>query len=131
MIQRISGRKFSIILRKHRKYYNRIAQSYLSQKKLSLVTWLAWMLNNDLPADEICLHACGTYLDIHIMVDYHLGIWTTLNLQGITHDLAVSLSDIHLAYKGSGTYSYLCKKADLKTKARKLLCQENLFSSRL
>ena len=115
-------------IKKPRKYYTRIAQSYLAWKKLSLVTWLAWMLNNDLPADEVCLYACGMYLDIHITFDYHLGIWTTLNLQGIKHDLVVSLPDIHLAYKGSGTFSYLCKIADLKTKARKLLHLENFVT---
>ena len=97
-------------IKKHRKYYSMVSQSYLSRKKLLLATWLAWMMNNDLPANEICIHACGTYLDIHITVDYHLGIWTTLNLQEISHNLAVGLSDVHLAHRGSGTYSYLCKK---------------------
>ena len=73
-----------------------------------LVDWLAAMINKDLPADEICIHACGTYLDVHIPVDYHFGVWTTLNVPDISHDLAVALSDVHLAYMGSCTYNYLC-----------------------
>ena len=44
------------------KYYKSVANNYLRLKKLELVDWLAGMLTKDLPADEICIHACGVFL---------------------------------------------------------------------
>ena len=62
-------------IRKHWKYYQQIAQIYLSRKKLSLAQWLTQMrIYQNIPGDEICLHACGTYLNIHISVFYIGGI---------------------------------------------------------
>ena len=43
------------------------------------------------------------------------GLWSTLNIQNAQHDLAVMLSDIHLAYRGNCTYGLLCKQANLWT----------------
>ena len=61
-------------IRKHWKYYEKVVQSYLHCKKLEFVNWLVGMTNNKIPADEICLHASGIYLNAHITVYYHLGV---------------------------------------------------------
>ena len=74
-----------------------------------------------IPAEEICLHACGTYLNIHISVLYIGGIWTTLDMPTASLNLLTELCDVQLAYMGNNTYNLLCKQNDLKTKARKLL----------
>ena len=58
-------------------YYKQSTYKLLTKKKLDLVDWLAAMQNKDLPADEICLLACGRMLKIHISVDYNTGCWTT------------------------------------------------------
>lgn len=94
-------------IRKHQKYYDKVMQSYLHHKKLEFLNWLVGMTNNTIPADEICLHASGVYLNAHITVGYHLGVWTRLNIPNILHDLAVGLSEVHLAYGGSWTFSQL------------------------
>ena len=67
------------------------------------------MLHFDIPADKLCLHACGLFLNIHITVDYHFGHWSTLDITGISHELLVTLSDIHLIYMGEGRYGLLVK----------------------
>ena len=91
------------------KYYRVIASKYLSSKKLELAIWLVDMLHFDIPADELCLHACGQFLNIHITVDYHFGHWSTLDITGISHELLAKLSDVHLIYMGEGRYSLLTK----------------------
>ena len=63
----------------------------LRLKKLKLVDWLAGMLTKDLPADEIYIHACGVFLQLHITVDFHNSIWTTLDIPNLQSDLAVIL----------------------------------------
>ena len=73
-----------------------------------------------IPADELLVFACGIFLNIHITVDYTTGQWSTLNVPNITHNLAIGLSDIHLAYLGNCKFSLLCKNTELHTKARKL-----------
>ena len=55
----------------------------------------------------------------------HLSVWTTHNIPNISHDLAIGLSEVHLAYGESGTFSLLCKNTELKTKARKLFNHQN------
>ena len=91
------------------KHYRVIASKYLSSKKLELVIWLVDMLHFDIPADELCLHACGQFLNIHITVDYHFGHWSTLDITGISHELLAILSDVHLIYMGEGRYGLLTK----------------------
>ena len=109
-------------IRQHWKYYNQTASTYLHQKRLSLAEWLTQMWTFEhIPADEICLHACGTYLNIHIAVLYIGGMWTTLNMSTASDKLQTALCDMHLAYMGNNTYNLLCKQSELKTKARKLL----------
>ena len=90
-------------------------------KNLKLVDWLCDMIYRSVPADELCLFACGLYLNIHIMVDFHQGHWTTLNLNEISHDLITAPSDVHLVYRGFCKYNYLCRNAELRTKGCKIL----------
>ena len=85
-------------MKTNRKYYTLVSTNYLSKKKLDFVNWLSSMLTRNLPADELCLHAIATYMNIHITVDYTGGIWTTLDIPQISHDLATVLSDIHFVY---------------------------------
>ena len=128
-------------IRQHWKYYYQTASSYLHRKKLSLAKWLTQMWTFEhIPADEICLHACGTYLNIHISVFYIGGMWTTLNMSTASHKLQTALCDVHLAYMGNNTYNLLCKPSELKTKARKLLhhrheqslpCRNKYFANQL
>ena len=109
-------------IRRHWKYYQKTAQLYLHKKKLSLAQWLTNMrMYQHIPADEICLHTCGTYLNIHISVDYLGGTWTTLDTSDMSHKSIIRLCKVHLAYMASNTYNLLCKQSELKTKARKLL----------
>ena len=103
------------------KYYSEIGKSYLNLKKLDLVNWMVSLMTRDLPADELCLHVICTYLNLHITVDFHGGILTTLNITNVHHDLAMTLSDVHLAYRGYCRYGLLCKNVDLKTIGRKLM----------
>ena len=114
--------KVLLHIKKHWKYYYQTANSYLHRKKLSLAEWLTQMRTFEhIPADKICLHACRTYLNIHISVFYIGGMWTTLNMSTGSHILQTALCDMHLAYMGNNTYNLLCKPSELKTKARKLL----------
>ena len=83
------------------------------------------MLTRKLPVDELCLHAIATYLNIHITVDYIGGIWTTLDIPQIHHDLATILSDIHFVYRRSCKYNLLCRKSALRTIGRKLMIHKN------
>ena len=71
---------------------------------------MASMMVYTLPVDELCLHAICAYLNIHITVDYIGGLWSTLNIPNVQHDLSVALSDIHLAYRGNCTYDYYVNK---------------------
>ena len=96
----------------------------LNSKKLRLIDWLASMLYDDLPADKLCVHACSTYLNIHITIDFHHGLWTTLALPHINHDLLTLLSDIHLVYRGHCRFNLLCKNSELGTKGRRLLLKK-------
>ena len=96
--------KVLLHIKENRKYYLEVSKSYLSSKKLDLVHWIANMMTKNLPVDELCLHAMCTYMNLHITVDYLGGIWTTLAIPNIQHDLAMSLSDIHLAYRGFCKY---------------------------
>ena len=68
-----------------------------------------------LPVDELCLYALCIYLKLHVTVDYLGGIWSTLDIPNIQHDLAIILSDLHLAYRGFCTYGLLCKNVNLRT----------------
>ena len=104
-------------IKKNRKYYRIVVAKYLWSKKLDLVIWLADMLHFDIPADELCLHVCGLFLNIHITVDFHFGHWSTLDVPGTSHDLVASLSDVHLVYMGEGQYSLLCKQKECTTTA--------------
>ena len=65
--------------------------------------------------------SCGLYLKIHIMVDFHHGYWSTLNLHEISHDLITALSEVHLVYRGFCKYNYLCQKIELRTEGCKIL----------
>ena len=112
-------------IKKNRKYYHDVSKMYLSLKKIDFVHWMASMMVNTLPVDELCLHAICTYLNIHITVDYLGGLWSTLNIPNAQHDLAVVLSDIHLAYRGNCTYGLLCRKINLRT-IGKLLMEHKL-----
>ena len=112
-------------IKKHRRYYQEISRTYLSSKRIDFITWMASMMVNVLPVDELYLHALCTYLNIHITVDYIGGQWTTLNIPNLHHDLIVALSDIHLAYRGNCTYGLLCKTTDLR-KIGKLLMEHKL-----
>ena len=107
--------KVLLHIKQNRKYYLEVSKSYLNSKKLDLVHWIANMMTNNLPADELCLHAMCTYMNLHITVDFLGGIWTTLDIPNIQHDLAMTLSDIHLAYRGFCKYGLLCKNAELQT----------------
>ena len=78
-------------------------------------------MNEHIPADEICIHAVGTFLNIHISVDHLSGTWSTFDITNISHNLTVGLSEVHLAYVGHGSFNLLCKWSELKMKARKLL----------
>ena len=108
-------------IRRNWKYYHQTAKTYLHQKTLSLIEWLIQMNTfQQIPADEICLHACGTYLNIHISVLYIGGMWMTWDMPTASLNLLTELCDVQLAYMGNNTYNLLCKQNDLKTKARKL-----------
>ena len=102
------------------RYYTRISSTYLAWKKLSFINWFVGITTVSIPADELLVFTCGIFLNIHITVDYTTGQWSTLNVPNITHNLAVGLSDIHLAYLGNCKFSLLCKNTELHTKARKL-----------
>ena len=108
-------------IKKHRKYYQDVSRNYLSLKRIDFVTWMASMMVNVLPVDELCLHALCMYLNIHITVDYIGGLWTTLNIPNVQHDLSVALSDIHLAYRGNCAYGLLCKTINLRTTGKLLM----------
>ena len=97
-------------IKSNRKYYKEISKRYPGHKKLTLVDWFSSILFRELPADELCLHASSTFLNVHITVEYLNGLWTTLDIPNICHDLAAALSDIHLVYMGSCKYGLLCKK---------------------
>ena len=79
------------------------------------------MLYQDILGDEICVYASAIFLNIHVMIDFYHGFWTTLDLPEPNHDLAASLSNLYLAYHGLCKYSFLCQNIDLSTKGRKLL----------
>ena len=79
------------------------------------------MMTNNLPADELCLHVMCTYMNLHITVDFLGGIWTTIDMPNIQHDMAMSLSDIHLAYRGFCKYGLLCRNVQLQTMGKKLM----------
>ena len=108
-------------MKRYRKYYTSMSTTYLSKKKLDFINWPLSMLTRKLLADELCLHAIATYMNIHITVDYLRGIWTTLDVPQISHDLATVLADIHLVYRGSCKFNLLCRKTLLGTIGRKLL----------
>ena len=55
------------------------------------------------------------------MINFLHGFWTTLDLPDLNHDLAVLLSEVHMAYCGLCKYSYLCHTIDLPTKGKKVL----------
>ena len=93
----------------------------MNLKKLDLIHWIVSMMINKLPVDELCLHAMCTYLNLHVTVDYLGGIWTTLDIPNIQHDLAILLSDLHLAYRGFCTYGLLCKNVHLQTIGKQLM----------
>ena len=79
------------------------------------------MMTNHLLADELFLHALCTYMNLHITVDFIGGIWTTLDIPNIKHDLAISLSDVHLTYRGFCKYGLLCKNVQLKIIGKQLM----------
>ena len=113
--------KVLLHIKKNRKYYLEVSKSFLNLKKLDLIHWIASMMTNKLPVDELCLHAMCTYLNLHVTVDYLGGIWTTLDIPNVQHDLAILLSDLHLAYRGSCNYGLLCKNAHLQTIGKQLM----------
>ena len=47
------------------------------------------MLTKDLPANEICIHACAITLQIHVTIDYATGYWSTLDISDTQHDQIV------------------------------------------
>ena len=108
-------------IKKNRKYYRIVAAKYLWSKKLDLVIWLVDMFHFDIPADELCLHAYGIFLNIHITVDFHFGHWMTLDVPGTSHDLVAMLSDVHLVYMCEARYSLLCKHNEFTTKERQFI----------
>ena len=118
-------------IKTNRRFYSSVGSHYLKGKKLKLVDWLSDMLYHMVPADELCLFACGLYLNIHITVDFHQGHWTTLNLNETSHDLISALSDVHLVYRGFCKYNYLCYKLELKTKGCKILNHKYKNSSKI
>ena len=110
-------------IKANQKYYAEVGEKLSKSKKLKLIDWLSSMLHNNLPADELCVHACSTYLNIHITVDYHHGFWSTLNIPNTNHHLATLLSDIHLVYHGFCQFNLLCKHSELSTKGSRLATQ--------
>ena len=108
------------------RYYTRISRTYLAQKKLNFLNWFVGVADMSIPADELLVFACSVYLNIHITVDYLTGQWSTLDIPDISHNLAVALSDVHLAYRGNCNFSLLCKNSELHTKARKLFNRTKL-----
>ena len=101
-------------------YYTKVSQSYLAWKKLDFLSWFVGVTDVKIPADELFIFACSVYLNIHITVDYLTGLWSTLDIPDISHNLAVALLDVQLAYQGNCSFSLLYKKSELQTKARKL-----------
>ena len=79
-----------------------------------------------IPADELLVFTCSVYLNIHITVDFLTGLRSTLDILDISHNLAVALLDVHLAYRGNCNFSLLCKNSELHTKARKLFNRNHL-----
>ena len=79
------------------------------------------MITKKLPADELCLHALATFMNIHITVDYLRGFWITLNIPHINHNLVIALSDIHLVYRGCCKFNFLCRNTLLKTVGCRIL----------
>ena len=94
-------------IKTNRRYYADVGEKLLKSKKLKMINWLSSMLYNDLPAGELCVHACSTYLNIHITIDYHHGFWSTLDLPNTNHDLVTLLLDIHLVYRGYCQFNLL------------------------
>ena len=117
MIYGMENLQSSVIthLKRYRKYYATVSTVYLNTKKLDFINWLSGMITKKLLADELCLHALATFMNIHITVDYLGGIWMMLNIPHINHDLAIALLDIHLVYRGYCKYNLLCKNTSLKT----------------
>ena len=107
-------------IKQQRGYYTKVSQSYLARKKLDFLHWYVGVTDVKITADELLVFACSVYLNIHITVDYLTGLWSTLDIPDISHNLAVVLLDVHLAYRGNCNFSLLCKKSELQTKARKL-----------
>ena len=118
-------------IKQERKYYSSISSTYLARKKLSFINWYVGISNVKVPADELQILACSIFLNIHITVYHTSGLWTTLNIPNITHNLAIGLTDIQLAYLGKCEYSLLCKNNQLHTKARKLFRRNTPFSNQL
>ena len=108
-------------LKRYRKYYATVSVTYLNSKKLDFINWLSGMITKKLPADELCLHALATFMNIHITVDYLGGFWTTLNIPHINHNLAIALSDIHLVYREFCKFNLLCRNTLLKTVGHRIL----------
>ena len=96
----ITGLRKKVLLhiKKNRKYYQEVSRTYLNLKKIDLIHWIASMMITTLPVDELCLYALCIYLKLHVTVDYLGRIWSTLDIPNIQHDLAIILSDLHLAY---------------------------------
>ena len=101
-------------VKNNQRYYAMVGEKLLNSKKLRLIDWLASMLYDDLPSDELCVHVCSTYLNIHITIDFHHGLWTTLALPHTNHDLLTLLSDIHLVYQGHCRFNLLCTNSELE-----------------
>ena len=114
-------KKVLLHIKKNRKYYQEVSKTYLNLKKIDLIHWIASMTITTLPVDELCLYALCIYLNLHVTVDYLGGIWSTLDIPNIQHDLAVILSDLHLAYRGFWTYGLLCKNMNLRTIGKRLM----------
>ena len=113
--------KVLLHIKKNRKYYQEVSKTYLNLKKFDLINWIASMTITTLPVDELCLYAICIYLNLHVTVDYLGGIWSTLDIPNIQHDLAIILSDLHLAYRGFCTYGLLCKNVNLWTIGKRLM----------
>ena len=108
-------------IKTNRRYYADVGEKILKSKKLKMRDWLSSMLYNDLPVDELCMHARSTYLNIHITIDYHHRFWSMLDIPNTNHDLVTLVSDIHLVYRGYCRFNLLCKHSELGTKVRSLL----------
>lgn len=94
---------------------------FLQKKSSCYDAWVSVMSLGNTRPDELVIYTLSKMLDLHSVVDYSGGSWSTMRVvDAPTHDHQIFHAKIHLCYFGNNLFGHLVERTEIIPQGRPL-----------